>query len=115
MKTTEQKAIEIAKLMQDGKGENVTLIDVSGLNSWTDYFVIVTVSSSTQQQGLAKQIKEYRKENDLQIHPVSRKSPDGEDWNLIDLGNIVVHMMSAQAREFYNLEKLWFNGKVINL
>ena len=115
MKTTEQKAIEIAKLMQDGKGENVTLIDISGLNSWTDYFVIVTVSSSTQQQGLAKQIKEYIKENDLEIHLTKRKSPDGDDWNLIDLGAIVVHLMSAQAREFYNLEKLWFNGKVIEL
>ena len=115
MKTTEQKAIEIAKLMQDGKGDDVTLIDISGLNSWTDYFVIVTVSSSTQQQGLAKQIKEYIKENDLEIHPVNRRSPNGDVWNLIDLGAIVVHLMSAQAREFYNLEKLWFNGKVIEL
>ena len=115
MKTTEQKAIEIAKLMQDGKGDNVTLIDISGLNSWTDYFVIVTVSSSTQQQGLAKQIKDYIKENDLEIHPVNRRSSNGEDWNLIDLGSIVIHLMSAQAREFYNLEKLWFNGKVIEL
>ncbi len=115
MKTVEEKAVEIAKLMQDGKGSNVTLIDVSGLNSWTDYFVIVTVSSSTQQQGLAKQIKEYIKENELEIHPVSRKSPDGQDWNLIDLGPIVIHLMSEQAREFYNLEKLWFKGRVIDL
>ena len=115
MKTTEEKAIEIAKLMQDGKGGDVTLIDISGLNSWTDYFVIVTVTSSTQQQGLAKQIKEYIKENDLEIHLTKRKSPDGDDWNLIDLGSIVIHLMSAQAREFYNLEKLWFNGKVIEL
>ena len=115
MKTTEEKAIEIAKLMQDGKGSDVTLIDISGLNSWTDYFVIVTVTSSTQQQGLAKQIKDYIKDNDLEIHPVNRRSPNGYDWNLIDLGSIVVHLMSAQAREFYNLEKLWFNGKVIEL
>ena len=115
MKTTEEKAIEIAKLMQDGKGGDVTLIDISGLNSWTDYFVIATVTSSTQQQGLAKQIKEYIKENDLEVHLTKRKSPDGDDWHLIDLGPIVIHLMSAQAREFYNLEKLWFNGKVIDL
>lgn len=115
MKTTEEKAIEIAKLMQDGKGSDVTLIDISGLNSWTDYFVIVTVTSSTQQQGLAKQIKDYIKDNELEIHTVNRRSPNGDDWNLIDLGSIVVHLMSAQAREFYNLEKLWFNGKVIEL
>ncbi|MCR4899381.1 MAG: ribosome silencing factor [Treponema sp.] len=114
-KTTEQKAIEIAKLMEDGKGKDVTLIDISGLNSWADYFVIATVTSSAQQQGLSKQIKDYIKANDLEIHPTNRRSPNGDDWNLIDLGNIVVHLMSEQAREFYNLEKLWFKGKVISL
>jgi diketogulonate reductase-like aldo/keto reductase len=67
MKTMEEKAIEIAKLMEDGKGNDVTLLDISGLNSWTDYFVIVTVTSSAHWQGLYKQIKEYIKENDLEI------------------------------------------------
>ena len=114
-KTFEQKAVEIAKLITDGKGRDVTLLDISGLNSWADYFVIATVTSSAQQQGLAKQIKDYIKENDLEIHPTNRRSPNGEDWELIDLGNIVVHLMSEQAREFYNLEKLWFKGKIIEL
>ena len=114
-KTFEQKAIEIAKLITDGKGRDVTLLDISGLNSWADYFVIATVTSSAQQQGLAKQIKDYIKENDLEIHPTNRRSPNGEDWELIDLGNIVIHLMSEQAREFYNLEKLWFKGKIIEL
>ena len=114
MKTMEEKAIEIAKLMQDGKGENVTLIDISGLNSWTDYFVIVTVTSSTHWQGLYKQVKDYIKDNDLEIHVTNRKSPDGDDWNLIDLGAIVVHLMSESARSFYDLEKLWHAGKTID-
>lgn len=114
-KTFEQKAVEIAKLMIDGKGKDVTLLDISGLNSWADYFVIATVTSSAMQQGLLKQVKEYIKENDLEIHPTNRKSPNGEDWELIDLGNIVIHLMSEQAREFYNLEKLWFKGKVIEV
>ena len=113
-KTTEQKAIEIAKLLIDGKGKDVTLIDVSGLNSWTDYFVISTVTSSTQTQGLYKQVKDYIKDNDLEIHLTNRKSPDGDDWNLIDLGSIVVHLMSESARSFYDLEKLWHAGKTID-
>ena len=114
MKTMEEKAIEIARLMEDGKGNNVTLLDISGLNSWTDYFVIVTVNSSAHWQGLYKQIKEYIKENDLEIHVTNRKSPDGDDWNLIDLGAIVVHLMSESARTFYDLEKLWHAGKTID-
>ncbi len=114
MKTMEEKAKEIAKLMEDGKGNNVTLLDISGLNSWTDYFVIVTVTSSAHWQGLYKQIKDYIKDNDLEIHLTNRKSPDGDDWNLIDLGSIVVHLMSESARSFYDLEKLWHAGKVID-
>lgn len=114
MKTMEEKAREIAKLMEDGKGNDVTLLDISGLNSWTDYFVIVTVTSSAHWQGLYKQIKEYIKDNDLEIHLTNRKSPDGDDWNLIDLGAIVVHLMSESARSFYDLEKLWHVGKTID-
>ena len=115
MKTTEEKAREIAKLMEDGKGKEVTLLDISGLNSWTDYFVIVTVNSSAHWQGLYKQVKEYIKENDLEIHLTNKKTPDGDDWNLIDLGAIVIHLMSEQARQFYDLEKLWHNGKIIDI
>ena len=114
MKTMEEKAIEIAKLMEEGKGIDVSLLYISGLNSWTDYFVIVTVTSSTHWQGLYKQIKEYIKDNDLEIHVTNRKSPDGDDWNLIDLGSIVVHLMSESARSFYDLEKLWHAGKTID-
>lgn len=114
MKTMEEKAREIAKLMEDGKGNDVTLLDISGLNSWTDYFVIVTVTSSAHWQGLYKQIKEYIKDNDLEIHLTNRKSSDGDDWNLIDLGAIVVHLMSESARSFYDLEKLWHAGKTID-
>lgn len=115
MKSTEEKAREIAKLMEDGKGKDVTLLDISGLNSWTDYFVIVTVNSSAHWQGLYKQVKEYIKENDLEIHLTNKKTPDGDDWNLIDLGAIVIHLMSEQARQFYDLEKLWHNGKIIDI
>ena len=115
MKTTEEKAREIAKLMEDGKGKDVTLLDISGLNSWTDYFVIVTVNSSAHWQGLYKQVKEYIKENDLEIHLTNKKTPDGDDWNLIDLGAIVIHLMSEQARQFYDLEKLWHNGKIMDI
>ena len=95
MKELVEKAIDIAKLMEDGKGKDVVLLDVSGLNSWTDYFVITTVNSSTHWQGLYRQVKDYIKENDLEIHLTNRKMPDGDEWNLIDLGNIVVHLMSS--------------------
>ena len=113
MKTVEQKAIELAKLVEDGKGSDVVLLNISELNSWTDYFIITSVNSSTQWQGIYKDVKDYIKENDLEIHQTNRKSPDGDDWNLIDLGPIVIHLMTERARSFYELEKLWHAGKKI--
>ena len=111
MKTDTEKALEIAQLMEDGKGKDVVVLDVSQLNSWTDFFVIVTVNSSVHWKGLYKIVKDYVKENDMQIHITNKKTPDGDDWNLIDIGTVVVHLMSEDARNFYDLEKLWFKGE----
>ena len=113
MKTLEDKAVEIARLLEDGKGKDVTVINVSELNSWTDYFVIATVTSSAHWQGLYRQVRDYVKSNDLEIHVTRKKSPDGDDWNLIDIGPIVVQLMSDVARQFYDLEKLWHSGSVV--
>lgn len=112
-KTVKEMALEIAKLMEDGKGTDVCVLDVSELNSWTDYFVIATVSSDPHWQGLYKEIKDYIKDTDLEIHKIHNKTSQGNDWNLIDLGPIVVHLMSQEARDFYELEKLWHAGKKI--
>ncbi|MBQ0052343.1 MAG: ribosome silencing factor [Treponema sp.] len=112
-KTAKENALEIAQILEDGKGEDVRVLDVAELNSWTDYFVIATIHSSAHWQGLAKQVKDYVKANDMEIHVTNKKSPDGDDWNLIDIGPVVVHLMSLDARNFYELEKLWHAGKVL--
>lgn len=112
-KTIQDEALELAQIVEDGKAEHVTVIDVSELNSWTDFFVIGTIHSAAQIQGLQKQIKDYVKANDMQIHLTNRKQPDGDEWNLIDIGPVVVHLMSPDARDFYELEKLWHAGKVL--
>ena len=109
-KTDEQKALEIAKILEDEKATDLVVLNISGLNSWTDYFVIATVNSAVHSQGLYKSIKDYISENEMEIHRTVRKSPQGDDWNLIDLGNVVVHLMSQEARAFYELGKLWHAG-----
>ena len=109
-KTTEQKALELAQLMEDGKGQDVSVLDISKLNSWTDYFVIVTVTSGAQAEGLYKYVKDYNKQNGLEFHQTGHKSPQGNEWILLDLGAIVIHLMTKEARDFYELEKLWHAG-----
>lgn len=112
--TMRENALGIARLLSDGKAADVTVLDVSELSSWTDFFVIATITSSAHCQGLMRQVKDYARENDMQIHLTNRKLPDGDDWNLIDIGPVVVHLMSKDAREFYELEKLWHNGTVVS-
>ena len=109
-KTTEQKALELAQLLEDGKGQDVSVLDISKLNSWTDYFVIVTLTSGAQAEGLYKYVKDYNKENGLEFHQTGHKSPQGNEWILLDLGAIVIHLMTQEARDFYELEKLWHAG-----
>ena len=110
---TLQQALDIAQLLEDGKAEQVTVIDVTELSSWTNFFVIATINSAAHCQGLVKQVKDFVKENELEFHQTHNKAPDGDNWNLLDIGSIVVHLMSKAAREFYELEKLWHAGKVL--
>ncbi len=103
-------AVQLGKLVQDHKGVDVVVLDVTGRNSWADYFVIATVTSGAHSRGLQKNIYEQLKALDLEIHPARRKLPDGDEWTLIDLGPVIVHLMTPMARGFYDLEKLWFGA-----
>lgn len=110
-KNKRDAAIALGKVLVDHKGENVKVLDVSGSNTWADYFIIATVSSSAHSRGLQKHVYETLKDLTLEIHPTKRKMPDGDEWTLIDLGDVIVHLMTETARDFYDLEKLWFNAK----
>ena len=112
-KTSKEQALELAQLLEDGKADDVTVIEVTKLTSCADFFVIATIHSSAHWQRLAKQIKDYVKANDMQIHLTHTKTAGGDDWNVIDIGSVLVHLMSADARNFYELEKLWHAGNFI--
>jgi ribosome-associated protein len=107
---TREAAISLGKLIAEHKGLNVVVLDVTGKNSWADYFVIATVTSSAHSRGLQKHVFEALRELGLSLRPTKRKMPDGDEWMLIDLGDIVVHLMTETARGFYELEKLWFGA-----
>lgn len=111
----ENNAKEIAHLIQDGKGESVAVLDISRLSSTADCFVIATTSSPTHCQGLRRQVEEYAQKSGLAFHETRHKTPDGDEWSLVDLGNIIVHLMSKDARAFYDLETLWKAGRKVEL
>jgi ribosome-associated protein len=114
-------AVLLARLLAEHKGGDVVILDLRGQNTWTDFFVIATVTSNTHLQGLARQVQDFAGANGLEIIRKSRKplfrqstadTPEDE-WRLIDMGTLVVHLMTAQSRSFYELERLWGSASVI--
>lgn len=87
------------------KGENITVIDVRGRTSVTDFMIIVTATSERHAKSLCGYVTEKIKESGTR--PLGVEGEQGSDWVLLDLGDIIVHVMTAQARELYQLEKLW--------
>lgn len=106
----EQAALAFGTLLRDLKAEEVAVLDLRAAHSWTDFFVIATVSSGKQAGGLEGKILEAAKEMQIEIYRTVRKTPDGDEWKLLDFGSIVVHLMSPAARKFYDLERLWFDS-----
>jgi len=97
---------DISSLLKEHNGQDVSVLDLRGINNWTDFFIITTVTSRTHMDGLERHIKEFCHERDIDILGSSRKSSDDE-WRLVDLGFAVIHLMTSSVREFYNLERLW--------
>ena len=106
-------ALELGKLLDDHRGIDVVVMDMRSLNFWTDFFVIATVMSNTHLSGLERHIKEFVRENGLDILRRSSKSEKGDEWHLMDLGEIVIHLMTAATRSFFELERLWSAAPLI--
>jgi ribosome-associated protein len=99
----------IARAIADHKGGDVTILDVSAFAGWTDRFVIATATSSVHLRGLERAaLEEAAKLGMARLGKGS--SADDDEWLLVDLGAVVVHLMTAASRGFYELEKLWFQA-----
>src|SRR6056297_3195690 len=107
---TKEIAVEVGRFLDMHKSENTVVIDVSEQSSWTDYFVITTVNSMGHLKGLARNIKNFLTERDIPILRRHKRIAD-DGWELIDCGFMVIHLMNKKVRDFYDLEKLWFNGE----
>jgi ribosome-associated protein len=104
----DETARALGELLAEHKGQDVAVLDLRELGGWTDFFVIATAASNTHMDGLERHIKDFCRERDLEIFRRSRKPQNEEDeWRLIDMGTVVVHLMSERARAFYELERLW--------
>lgn len=102
-KTTAEK---IVGYINDHKGIDTVLIDVQDRCSFADFFIITTVSSVGHLGGIVHNL--WAELQKLGVEVSNRHKTPGEDgWELIDCGDIIIHLMSAPMREFYAIEKLW--------
>lgn len=93
------------KASQDKKAEDIVVLDLREVSSFTDFFVIVTGNSSRQNKAIYESIEQELKKGRLM--PIGVEGRDLAEWILIDYGSFVVHVFSKQARGYYSLEKLW--------
>jgi ribosome-associated protein len=97
--------------LENKKGENIVLIDLQGIAIFADYFVICSGTTDRMIQALVDAaIDQVKKEYDINAR-VEGQSEDG--WMLVDYGEIILHIFSPQRRDYYRLEELWSNGKVL--
>lgn len=90
------------------------MLDLTGITTFTDYFVICTGSNSRQVQAIADEVGLRLKHEAAEL-PISVEGYSQAEWILADYGNMLVHVFSAQAREYYDLERLWKTAKVVEI
>ncbi len=102
-------AYRSAEILAQHNALNVLVMDIHEVAGWADYFVLATSTSSTHMRGLQKHIDEFLKAEDISLLNKPEVSDD-QKWLLMDAGSVVIHIMSEEARRFYDLESLWFNA-----
>lgn len=103
---------KIAHQLNEKKGKNILAIDVRGHCQITDYFLFLEGNVAKHLDSLARELIAFAKECDDEI---LHYDGQGSEWQVVDLGGILVHLMSSRVRELYQLEKLWGVGTRVKL
>lgn len=98
--------------LSEKKGEDIKIIDIAGISVLADYFLIANGNSSSQVSALVDNVEE-------QLHKAGyslkqREGQSGGSWVLLDFGDIIVHVFDKENRLFYDLERIWKDGKDIS-
>jgi ribosome-associated protein len=112
-----QTAKEMAKIaynaLDEKKGEDIKIIDISGVSVLADYFIIANGNNESQVKALVDHVEECLYQAGYQIK--QREGYGTGNWVLLDFGDIIVHIFDKENRLFYDLERIWRDGKNVDL
>ncbi len=102
----------IVKIADSKKGEDIKILDLRGLTSITDYFIIISATSVPHLQALAREIS-FKLKKEKNLLPLFPYNENDDRWILMDYGDFIIHIFIPEAREYYNLENLWYEAKEV--
>ena len=110
--TSKETVKLIIDALEDKKAENIQIIDISEVSSVADYFIITNGTNKSQVQALADNVGE--KLDREGIHAKQVEGYSKANWILLDYTDIVIHVFDRESRGFYDLERIWRDGKLIS-
>ncbi len=109
-------SLEIIKIaanaLNEKKARAISAIKIADLTVLTEYFLICTANSSTQVRALCDEVEDKLKENELLPHHIEGRATG---WIALDYGSVIIHIFGRNEREFYDLDKMWSDGEIIDL
>jgi len=109
-KLSAKKILQVIQgTLEDAKAKDVVMLDVSKISDFTDCMVVASGTSNRHVTSAADRVVDKLRE--LGLRPIGMEGHKTGDWVLVDFGDVVVHVMREQIRDFYNLEKLWSDAK----
>lgn len=110
--TSREMAKVIVNALEDKKGANIRVIDITNVSVIADYFIIADGSNKNQVQALADNVSEELYKN-FKVDPKHIEGYSTGGWILMDYNDVIVHIFDSENRLFYDLERIWRDGKVI--
>jgi len=108
-----ETVLKIARQLEKKEAIDTIVMDMSKTRLLTDYFIICTANSSVHMKSLRDDIVDYLNELGKQIIYYDRG--EGYDWTLVDAGDVVIHIFTKNARQFYDIEHLWIDAERIDI
>ena len=109
-----QLALAAARTAAELKGREVVVLDMRDQTQLFDYFVVATGTSRRQLHAMSEEI-DHVLEDELKDKRMGREGYDNSKWIVLDYGTVVIHLFDDETRQFYSLENLWADAKLIEL